>query len=340
MPYPAKLMNLTALLAKTEATYGTAVAVTATADGQLLALSDRYNGVLSLNYQTDGDVGPSVGNLGPIKRVANVGRTISGQIPMRAKGGGTTYAATVTPNIHTMLKISGFDATLSSGTYTYTPSVDGVTYSSATMEFYKRGEKWTGRGALANWSWSTDGNKIPIHLFDVRAIADTAIADAAIVAPTYPTLSTVEPIAAGVVVNIGTFVAPVVRSVSFNMNRNIDTTRGDITAADGHQGFVPNGYQPEMKIVLESTALTYPTSSSGFDPYKQILNGEALAVSAQFGTVGSSTYNNWKVNLPQAQLAAYNLSNDGPVATVELTYRGYNSSPIVQNDAVQVIWVA
>lgn len=339
MGYPTKLMNLTALLAKAEATYGTAVAVTATADGHLLALSDRYNGVLTLGYLFDGDIGPSVGNLGPIKRVGSFGRYISGQIPMRAKGAGTTYAATVTPNIHTMLKISGFDATLSSGTYTYTPSVDGITYSSATMEFYKRGEKWTGRGALANWSFSTDGSKVPIHLFDVRAIADTVITDAAMITPTYPALSVAEPIAAGVTCSIGSFVTPVVRSASFNMNRNIETTRGDITSTDGHQGYVPNGYSPELKIVLESTALTYPTAAAGFDPYKMMLNAESNAVALTFGTVGSG-YNNWKLNLPQAQLSGYTVNNDGPIATCELTFRAYNSSPIVQNDAVQVIWLA
>lgn len=333
MGYPAKLMNLSALLAKVESTYGTAVAVTATADGQLLALSDRFPGSLQLAYVFDGEVGAAPGNLGMLKRVGALGRTITGQIPMRAKGAETTYAATVLPNIHTMLKISGFDATLSGGFYTYTPTADSVTYSSATMEYYKRGEKWTSRGTLANWAFSADNPGAPIHTFDVRGIADTAIADAAMVAPTYPTLTTAEPLAAGLTCSIGSFVAPVVRSCSFTMNRNYDNPRVNLTAADVHEGFVPNGYDPELRLVVESTALTYPTASGGFDPYKMRLNAEAVAVSV---TIGSVSFNKYTVALAQAQLVEFSPQNDGPVATIELVFKGFNSSPIIQTDAVVV----
>ncbi len=335
MPYPAKLMNLTALLAKLEATYGTAVAVTATADGHLLALSDRFPGLLQAEYVYDGAIGPAPGNLGMIKRQGVLGRSVRGQIPMRAKGGATTYTTAVLPNIHTMLKISGFDSTLSGGFYTYTPTADGITYASATMEYYKRGEKWTSRGVLANWSFQTNGAQVPIHTFDIRGIMDTAVADASVVAPTYPTLTTAEPLAAGITCTIGTYIAPVVRAVSFNMNRNIDNPRIDLTAADIHQGFVPNGYDPELRITVESSALTYPTASGGFDPYKMRLNGEALAVAV---TIGSTSFNKYTVTLPQAQVAEFVLGNDGPVATTELVFRGYNSTPIIQTDAVQVLF--
>jgi hypothetical protein len=335
MGYPAKLMNLTALLAKLESTYGTAVAVTSTADGHLLALSDRFPGLLSMNYAYDGSVGPAPGNLGMLKRVAAVGRTVSGQIPMRAKGAATTYAATVLPNIHTMLKISGFDSTLSSGTYTYTPTVDGITYSSATMEYYKRGEKWTARGVIAEPGFQLTGPGMPIWTFDIRGIADTAVADSAVVAPTYPTLTTAEPIATGITLSIGSYTAGVVKACSFKMNRSIDNPRLNLLAADAHEGFVPNGYDPEFRVTVESTALTYPNSSSGFDPYKARLNGEAFAIAL---VVGSTAYNRWKFNMAQAQVVDYSMNNDGPVATTELVFKSYNSSPIVQTDACSIVF--
>ena len=337
MPYPAKLMNLSALLLKAEATYGTAIAVTATADGQLLALSDRFPGLLTLGYAWDGDIGPAPGHLGMLQRQGALGRTVSGTIPMRAKGSGvgTTYAATVLPNIHTMLKISGFDATLAANAYTYTPTADGVTYASATAEMYKRGEKWSGRGILANWSVAGSGAAPPIHSFDIKGICDTTITDSAMVAPTYPSLTSLEPPCAGISVTVGSWITPVIRSWSFAMNRAIDATRLDLTAADVHQGFVPAGYAPELKLVVESTALTYPTSSSGFDPYRLRSGADATALSLQVGTVASNKY---KIVLPQSQLVDSQPNNDGPVATVELTFRGYNSSPIVQTDAVQVIF--
>lgn len=335
MGYPAKLLNTKALLAKLEATYGTAVSVTATADGQLLALGDRTQAIVVPQWAYDGAVGPAPGNLGMLKRVAAVGRSATITVPMRAKGAAATYAATVLPNIHTMLKICGMDSTLATGTYTYTPTPDSITYSSATMEAYARGQKWTSRGVIGSFSIDAPNPGIPLWTFDCRGILDTAVADAAVVAPTYPTLTTAEPIATGVTLSIGSFVAPVVKSFSFKQNRAIENPRLNLTAADAHEGFVPAGYEPEFRVVVESTALTYPNSTSGFDPYKARLNGEAFALAL---TVGSTALNRWKLNMAQAQLAEFTENGEGPVATTELVFRPYNSSPIVQNDAFTVVF--
>lgn len=334
MAYPAKLVNLSALLAKSEATYGTAVAVTSSADGQLLALSDRYPGLFTASYAYDGVVGVSPGNLGMLKRVPAVGRTAAGAIPMRAKGAGTTYAATALPNIHTMLKLSGFDSTLNLGTYTYTPTPESTTYSSATMEAYKRGEKWTLRGVLGSWGFDIGSPGIPLHTFDVMGLLDAAIVDAAMIAPTYPTLSTSEPIAAGLALTIGSYITPVVKSASFKMNRQLEP-RLDLTSADAHTGFSPAGYDPEFRVTVESSALVYPTASGGFDPYKMRLNAEQIAVSM---TVGSTPYNRYTISMPQSQLKDFTFSNEGPVATTELVFQCNNSSPIVQNDSISVVF--
>lgn len=334
MPYPAKLVNLSALLAKLEATYATAIAVTSTADGHLLALSDRYNWPFTPDYLYDGVVGPAPGNLSMLKRVPVIGRTVSGDIPMRAKGAAATYAATVLPNIHTMLKISGLDSTLSSGNMTYTPTADSVTYSSATMEAYKRGEKWSMRGCLASLGFDINTAGIPLWTFGMKGILDTAIADAAMVAPVYPTLTTAEPVATGMTLAIGSFTAVNIKSASFKMNRGLEL-RTDFTAADAIAGFVPTGYDPEFRVTLEQTALTSPTASGGFDPYKLRLLAEALAVNL---VVGSTQFNRWKLNLPTCQLSDYSLNNEGPVATTELVFKPYNSSPIIQTDCFNVVF--
>lgn len=335
MPYPAKLINTKALLAKLESTYGTAVAVTATTDGQLLALTDRTQAIFSIDYAYDGAVGPAAGNLGMIKRVGKFGRTASGTVPMRAKGAGTTYASTVLPNVHTMIKLCGFDSTLNSGAYTYTPTADSVTYSSGTMELYDRGEKWTLAGVLGSLGFDINSAGIPTWLFDCRGILSTAIADAAIVAPTYPTLTVQEPVATGLTLSIGSWTGTKVRSASFRMNRSVDNPRLDLTATDAHAGFAPAGYDPEFRVTVESTALTYPTASGGFDPYKMALNGEQIAIAL---TVGSTQYNRWKFNFDQAQIKDYQLGNDGPVATTELVFQCHNSSPIIGSDAVEIVF--
>ena len=48
-------------------------------------------------------------------------------------------------------------------------------------------------------------------------------------------------------------------------------------------------------------------------------------------SVGTAT-----VALAQAKLVEFSPQNDGPVATIELVFKGFNSSPIIQTDAVVV----
>lgn len=335
MAYPAKLINTKALLLKLESTYLAGATLAATADGHLLALSDRNQAIFTIDHAFDGAVGPAAGNLGMIKRVGKYGRTVQGTIPMRAKGAGTTYAATVLPNVHVPLKLCGFDSTLASGAYTYTPTADSITYASGGAELYARGEKWTATGILGSLGFDITDAGIPTWLFDVRGVLSTAIADSAIAAPTYPTLTTQEPVAAGLTLAIGSWTATKVRSASFRMNRSIDNARQDLTASDAHAGFAPGGYDPEFRVTVESTALTYPTASGGFDPYKMVINGEELALAL---TVGSTAYNRWKFQWDKAQVKDFTVNNDGPVATVELVFQTHNSSPIVQTDAVRVVF--
>lgn len=334
MPAPAKLMNLSALLLKAEATYGTAVAVTSTADGHQLALSDRHPGLLSLDYLYDGRLGPSPGNLGDLRRVGAVGRAISGDLPMRFRGAGTTYTATVVPNIHVPLRISGFDSTLSGGFYTYTPTADSVTYTSGTAEYYKRGEKWTSVGTLANWSFRFDSAAPPIHLFSVKGIASTAIADSAMVAPTYVNPTIAPPVAAGITCTIGSWTAIGVKAGSFTMNRALEPRWG-AEVADAHLGFVPGGYDPELRLTVETSALvgTPYHTSSGLDPY--ILRSSANNFAVVL-TIGGTSFNRYTLNLAQAQVADVIPSNDGPVATTELVIKPYASTPTA-NDICSVV---
>jgi len=327
-------MNLSALLLKAEATYGTAIAVTATADGHLLALSDRHPGILSLEYAYDGRLGPSPGNLGDLRRVPQVGRTISGDVPMRFRGAGTTYATTVLPNLHTPWRIAGFDSTLSGGFYTYTPTADSLTYTSGTAEYYKRGEKWTSVGTLASWGFRFDSAAPPIHTFGVKGIASVAIADSAVVAPTYPNLTVVQPVAAGVVCTIGSWTSVAIKAASFVMNRSFEARMG-LEAADGHLGFVPTGYDPEFRITVDSTALvgTPFHTAGGFDPYQLRSTANNFAVAL---TVGSTSFNKYTLNLAQAQLVDVVMGNEGGTATTELVIKPYASTPVA-NDICSIV---
>src|SRR5438309_9855254 len=113
MAAPAKLLHVLGFLAKEEATYGTAVALTTTADGIQLQYKDRNVAApMMLKYAFNGDLGPSVGNLGQVQNVAPSGLSIEGDLPTRARPGGAAYSAVLTPSIHRLLQASGFDATV------------------------------------------------------------------------------------------------------------------------------------------------------------------------------------------------------------------------------------
>jgi hypothetical protein len=334
MSAPAKLMNLSALLLKAEVTYGTAVTLAAATDGHQLALSDRHPGLLTLGYLYDGRLGPSPGNLGDLRRVGPLGRTVSGEIPMRFRGAGTAYTSVVLPNLHTMLRISGFDATLNTGVYTYSPTADGTAYTSATAEYYKRGERWSSRGTLASWGFRVEGAAPPIHTFSLQGIASAAIADAAMVAPTYPNAGIAPPVAAGVVCTLGSWTVAGLKSATFAMNRALEGRVG-LEAADTHLGFVPAGYDPELRLVVESTALvgTPFHTASGFDPYQLRASANNFAVAL---TVGATAFNRFRLNFAQAQLVDAVPGNEGPVATTELVIKPYASTPVA-NDILTLV---
>jgi hypothetical protein len=109
----------------------------------------------------------------------------------------------------------------------------------------------------------------------------------------------------------------------------------DLTAADAHLGFVPNGYDPEMRLVFETTALvgTPFQTSAGFDPYQLRSTANNFAVALTVGTVAK---NKFTVNFAQAQLSDYVPGNDGPVSTTELVFKPYASTPVA-NDVLSVV---
>lgn len=339
MPAPAKLISVFGALAKLETTYGTQVTATTTADGFLLSYSDRNVGApVSLNYAFDGSYQVAPGTLGNAKRIAPSGKTIQGDLPHRFVGAGTTYTTALFPSAHVLLRAAGFDATLGTGKYTYTPTAYSATYASASMDFYARGEKWPAYGVLANWSYSWDGLAPPTHTFAVRGIAG-AVTDVTLPAITggggYG-LSYQAPGAAGCTIVIGSFTTnAVAKSGSFNLNRDlVERVRG--SASGGHMGFAPGGRKPEYRIVVEDTAFVgspYHTSA-GLDPVLLREAATEISVSVKFGSVA---YNNWLHTMSTAQLVDVIPQADGPVALWELVFQP-NPSTYTANDDMSILF--
>jgi len=335
MPQPAKLVQVLGLLGKEEATYGNAVALTTTADGVQLQFENRDYPWVQLNYTFDGDLGPSVGNLGTVLRAGKTGRSFTYEAPTRAKGGGAAYTASVVPSIHRLLKASGFDAAVTTTSaaekWTYTPTGPGTTYTSLTMEFYGRGEKVPAVGVIADWRFEFANGGPPTHTFVLNGFLSADISDAAFPSITYPLTSVQAPLANGVALTLGSFTAnAVMYSGGFTLNREL-FPRVALTSAGGHQGFIPRGRAPEMRFVVEATALqgTPFHAAGGIDPYK--LEEAATSIQAKVA-FGSTQYNRWNVNFPQAQVTAVAPTIVNGVACVDLTVRAHTSTPAAADD--------
>lgn len=335
MPAPAKLSQILAVMGKEETTYGTAVALATTADGIQLQFDNRDYPWATLDYAYDGDLGPSVGNLGTVLRAAKAGRSLKYEAPTRAKGAGAAYTASVLPSVHRLLKASGCDAALTTTSaaekYVYSPSAPGTTYTSLTMELYGRGEKVPLIGVLSDINIEFPNGGPPLWRFGLNGYLSADISDVATPTITYPLTSVQAPLANGVVLTLGSLSAnAVLYSGSFALNREI-LPRVALTGSGGHLGFVPRGRQPEAKVVLEATALvgTPFTSSTAFDAYKLEEAATSLAFSIRFGTV---QYNKWLLSFPQAQVIAAAPTVVNGVACVELTVRAYTSTPVAADD--------
>lgn len=335
MPAPAKVLHVLGLLAKVEATYGTAIAMTTTADGVLLQYADKNVGApVMLGYANDGTMGPSAASLVNQPRTAPTGRSLTGDLPMRFAAPGTTFAATVVPSIHVPMQAAGYNATLVSGAYTYTPTPPGTTYKSMSVEMYVRGEKWNGSGVLANLQVAFPDAKPPLFTFASRGISDTEPVDTSAPSIAYPTLPAI-PLGTGVLFTFGSFTASVLYNGSFDLARDLETARVALTQAGGHLGNVPGLRNPQVKVVIEQTAFTTATpwhAAASFNPYKLRAAGTQLAFLLKHTDSNYTVGNSIALSSAQAQIVDVVPNNQGAVATVELTFEFKESTPGANDD--------
>lgn len=335
MPAVAKTINVLGAIGKLETTYGTAVSL-ATTDGVLLTYPDRNVGaIVNVAYSFEGDVGINPGNLGRQPISPPGGKSYSGDLPMRLKGSGAAYTASVVPSLaHLMLPISGFDAgTLSTSTsWTYAPVSPTAAYKSATMTLYARGESYNLKGVVANWAYTFDNPGPPTHTFTISGMQSSAVVDATLPSITYPNLSVDPPSANGITFTWGSFTTnAVVYSGSFNLNRVVEP-RVALTSGTGHEGFIPGGYSPELTLVVEATAFAggaTPTSA-GYDPFLVYEAATKLALSIQFG---STQFNRWTHSFSNMQIAKPPVPMAvGRAACYQLVLRPSASTPIALDD--------
>ncbi len=337
MPAAAKLINVLGCLMKIQTAGGTAISLTTTSDGLLLSYADRNVGApFSIDYAFDGHVGVNPGNLGNLPLSQPGGKSFTGALPVRFKGAGAAYSASVKPALaDILLRIAGFSGTSvttsGSESWTYAPASVTAAQETASVALYARGELWPLMDAMADWSYEFSNPGPPTHTFTVKAKANGDVTDVSLPSITYPNNSVDPPNANGVTLVVGSFTTnAVMYSGSFKLGRALEP-RVALTSGTGHEGFIGGGYNPELILTVEDTAFVgspYHTSA-GLDPIRLREAATKITVSLQFG---STQYNKWKHTFSNAQLFNVQPSAVGRVACWELTFRPSASTPIALDD--------
>lgn len=337
MGAPAKLLHVIGLTAKTESTYGVSSSPTTTADGVQMQFSEKNIATpFTIGYAFDGDLGPGVGSLGSMVRVAPSGRSVTGDIPTRARPGGAAYSASVVPSIHTLLKIAGFDAAVTttggSEKWAYTPTAPGTGYASASANLYAMGELVPVLGMLCDFKIDFANPAPPIWTFMSSSILSALPTDVTAPTVTYPLQTVSPPLATSVALTLGNFTSgnAAVISGSFALKRVLEP-RVLLSASGAHLGFVPGARQPELTLTLEQTALTGSagTAAATFDPYNLRDLATQLAVTLQFG---STQYNKYKLTMGQMQVIDAKPANNGPVGCTTMVLRAPVTTAVANDD--------
>lgn len=322
-------------IGKVQAAIGTAETLAAASDAFLPYVDDGGPAAPEpFDYVGDGKVGRGAAQMTGARRISPTGRFRAGQFRCLPRGRGAAYTASVFPpnEIHRFLLASGFDATFSATPtprIIYTPTAPDTYGAVLTLQQWAQGSLYTERDVLANFSFAAEGLASPMFTFDWRGVSTTLPSDGSFPAITVDA-ATIQPFpTVAVVGSLGTFTGPMIRAVTFNTNRGIDTARVAQNLSGGHAGFVRNGFVPTFDITIERPA------RSTFDP--EAIRDAASTAAISYQVNPSVQYNRFTLEMPQAQLVNVVPGADGAIPTLVLTYEGAPSTPTA-NDTVRLVW--
>lgn len=307
-----KLLITHGLGAALESTYGGGHPTSFTYPDDAILVEERVE--VTPIFNTDGERSPGTGQGGRYLKVSPGGRHADFTIAVLARGSNAAYSSSVFPSdLHVLLRACGHSVTTvaSVGVESQTYAPDTTPDGSAALQAFSRAEQFDLTGVLGSMSFTIDGPTFTRFDFALRGIMDTDPVDAAV-----PDLSGIAqhqpPKAEAITLNIGNYVAPRVKSVTFNQNLNLQN-RNDVNAASGFAGIAQGFRDPQLEVVLEASALEGSPfhGTTGIDPYA--LWEAATQLPVDF-TVGSTQYNRFTFSAPQAQITNVDKGEEGEVA--------------------------
>lgn len=324
------------LLAGVEAVYGTPPAMAGATHGVDLLTPPK----VEVKYMHDGQrAGKSPASTGGRQRVGRMGRygeVPEGAIKIEPAGADQPYVGNILPNVHTMMRLAGFTATLdttvNAAKVTYAPAAVGADISGA-LEVYVRGQKYALEGFMANLKLQLDAPGIPTFDFTGMGTMAGLPLDAAVPAITYPSIEPAK--AEAVQLQIGSWEVGNLKSVTLEVNRNL-VARLLNNQTGKHGGFVI-GVERLFKLTAIVEAANMPVAApfhtaTEYQPFQLMEAGTVHALGFKVGTV---QYNRWNFAAPTAQLVEATEQEEGSVSTWSLGFE-LKPSTLVASDECEI----
>jgi hypothetical protein len=318
-----KLVTIFGLEGAIETAYGDAT----TPDQDILM---KEKAVLAIDYAHDGERGPAPGAGGMLLRAVPSGASGSFAPVVVGRGFGAAYTdGSEILDFDVLMQACGHAAT-ASGTPTiieYDPVSALAAFESGSFALYGHGQKYLLNGAYGSLDFAMEVGAFLEFTFNLQGIVTTMPSDDVATAPAlvYMAPTLIPPKAENITATLNGVADLVIRSVSFNQNREIDPRLGMI-GANAHAGFSAGRRAPTMEWVVEAVE-----PISGFNPYTLRDAGTKLS-SCDF-TIGVDTDKNAiKFEAAQAYITNVEDGEDGATALWTISMALSSSTPILDDD--------
>jgi hypothetical protein len=309
--------RLFAFGARAETTYGVYKTVTFATNGYAVRTIDRpeiSRGWLAENLRDTW----FTGGLGELAATSPSGEFHELDVEIPIHGAAAAYATTVTPNIHPFLLAAGFSGavvtTTGTESWTYTPTDSPGTGLSMLTRMEGKQYQSVG-GVVTSWSISAAAGEYVTFGAKIFAYAPaTTITEVSIGTIVLPTTAPIQFKQATATISS---YAPVMRSFEW-MCENTYAARGDGLQTKGHAGYRITRRRLEFRPVVEHADITNYNPEGDWDSSTQRTLDMALDAQAD--------YNRFTINVDDARVIDFSVSDGDGLALVEPVYRCFTPS--------------
>lgn len=325
MPEPIRFK---ALLAKIETTYGTDASPTAASDE--IQVEENFWSEITVQHLEENQRDAAKAGFGRVggEGVPATGQWAEFEVVVPLKGRSAAFASDNVPEADVLWRIAAFeqdvDATVGTELVTYTLRETG--FESASIYAYGGGKEYKLVGCFATVRVDLTPGQIAVARFTIRGLVD-GISEAGVPAGLAFPSAGVQPITVKAAsLTLDGDAPDDFQSFELDTQLSISERPGG-NATDGHAGYWPSDWDPQISTAFEVFAL------GTHDPYTKRSVGTEFAWS--IGPIGPAQYNKIKVSGPAGRYIAVDHTDINELAQYDTTIECRNTDATTA-DAVEI----